>query len=173
MLETLITSKTRIKILLKFFLNAKNTAYLRGLSEEFGESTNAIRIELNRFEDSRLLTSESVGNKKIFKANTKHPLFSDLQGILFKYVGIDRIIDQVVGRLGDPKRVYLVGSYARGVDSGIIDLVFVGKIDRSYLVSLLEKSEKAIQRKIKYIIYEPEDDPGVKDGLLLWDNESV
>ena len=50
MLESLITSKTRIKLLLKFFLNSSTKAYLRGLEAEFGESTKAIRLELNRFE---------------------------------------------------------------------------------------------------------------------------
>ena len=50
MIEALISSKTRIKLLLKFFLNSKTTSYLRGLEAEFGESSNAIRIELNRFE---------------------------------------------------------------------------------------------------------------------------
>jgi hypothetical protein len=47
MLQALITSRTRIKLLLKFFLNSSNTSYLRDLAAEFGESTNAIRLELN------------------------------------------------------------------------------------------------------------------------------
>ena len=50
MIETLISSKTRVKLLLKFFLNSRNTAYLRNLEEEFEESTNGIRVELNKFE---------------------------------------------------------------------------------------------------------------------------
>ena len=57
MLETLISSKTRIKLLLKFFLNSKATSYLRGLESEFGESSNGIRIELNRFEKAGMLSS--------------------------------------------------------------------------------------------------------------------
>ena len=79
MLESLITSKTRIKLLLKFFLNSSTKAYLRGLEAEFGESTNSIRIELNRFEQAGLLTSHSEGNRKFFTANIKHPLFPDIQ----------------------------------------------------------------------------------------------
>jgi len=63
MLEALITSKTRIKLLLKFFLNSSNTGYLRGLEPEFGESTNAIRQELNRFEAADLLLTSVEGNK--------------------------------------------------------------------------------------------------------------
>ena len=43
MLETLITSKTRIRILVKFFINTANNGHLRGLAEEMNESTNAIR----------------------------------------------------------------------------------------------------------------------------------
>jgi len=31
MLQALITSKTRIKLMLKFFLNTSSTGYLRGL----------------------------------------------------------------------------------------------------------------------------------------------
>ncbi len=74
MLETLISSKTRIKLLLKFFLNSKTTSYLRGLESEFGDSTNAIRLELNRLEKAGMLTAFMQGNKKMFTANTDHPL---------------------------------------------------------------------------------------------------
>jgi predicted transcriptional regulator len=70
MLDSLITSKTRIKLLLKFFLNSDNKSYLRNLEQEFGESSNAIRVELNRLEEADLLRSEVSGNKKFFSANT-------------------------------------------------------------------------------------------------------
>ena len=73
MLETLITSKTRIKLLLKFFLNIHNQGYLRSLESEFNESTNGIRQELNRFEHAGLLLTESEGNKKLYRANTNIP----------------------------------------------------------------------------------------------------
>ena len=74
MIDTLISSKTRIKLLLKFFLNSNNTAYLRNLENEFHESTNSIRIELNRFEEAGLLIASTEGNKKIFKVNTTNSL---------------------------------------------------------------------------------------------------
>ena len=69
MLETLISSKTRIKLLLKFFLNGNTRSHLRALETEFRESSNAIRLELNRFEDAGMLVSNSEGNKKLFQAN--------------------------------------------------------------------------------------------------------
>lgn len=153
MIETLISSKTRIKLLLKFFLNSNTTAYLRSLEGEFGESSNAIRVELNKFEGAGMLSSEMKGNKKIFKANTGHPLFNEIHNIILKYVGLDQIIEQVIVRLGDVQHVYLAGKFARGLDSKIIDLIFIGDIDKNYLIELVERVEEVIDRKIRYLVY--------------------
>src|SRR5512138_470231 len=101
MLDTLITSKTRVKLLLKFFLNSNSRSYLRNLETEFGESTNAIRLELNRFEKAGLLISGKEQNRKVYKANNRHPLFPDIQNIIKKYVGFDQIILSVVEKLGN------------------------------------------------------------------------
>ncbi len=153
MIEALISSKTRVKLLLKFFLNSNTKAYLRGLETEFGESTNAIRVEINRFENAGMLKSELVGNKKIFQANTTHPLFQELHNILLKHVGLDRVIENVIERLGEVDKVFLIGEFSKGSDSDIIDLIFVGNIDKSYLINLIEKTEKLVKRKIRYVIY--------------------
>jgi predicted nucleotidyltransferase len=177
MIETLISSKTRVKLLLKFFLNSQATAYLRNLEDEFGESTNAIRLELNKFEEAKMLTSEPVGKKKVFKVNTAHPLFRDLHNIVMKYVGLDQIVEHVIRRLGNLEKVYLTGNFARGMDSEIIDLVFVGQIDKGYLTQLLEKAEEMIDRRIRYIAFTPEDFSSEKISesgthpLLLWSSD--
>ncbi len=153
MIETLISSKTRIKLLLKFFLNSNTTSYLRSLEGEFGDSSNAIRIELNRLEGAGMLSSEVKGNKKYFKANTTHPLYQEVHNIVRKYVGIDRIVEHVINRLGDVRYVYLTGEFARGVNCDVIDLVFVGDIEQAYLLQLIGKAEELVKRRIRYIIY--------------------
>lgn len=177
MIETLISSKTRIKLLLKFFLNSKTTAYLRSLESEFGESSNAIRLELNRLEKAGMLVSQMDGNKKIFRANTLHPLFVEIHNILLKQIGLDRIIEQVITRLGAVEKVYLAGKFAQGIDSQIIDLILVGDIDRTYLVKLIEKSESIVRRKIRYVIYTTTEMQKIQwdqigsEPLLLWSKE--
>jgi hypothetical protein len=172
MLDTLITSKTRLKLLLKFFLNPDSSGYLRSLESEFQESTNGIRVELNRFESAGMLVSEMSGNKKVFHANSKHPLFGQLQSIIHNYVGLDQIVQNVVLKLGDVGTVYLVGDFARGIDSAVIDLVFVGDLDRKYLIQLVRKSEKLISRKIRFEVYSDnefvKDDVLSKEWLVLW-----
>lgn len=164
MLEALITSKTRLKLLLKFFLNSSNTSYLRGLEPEFGESTNAIRIELNRFEKADLLLSKTEGNKKYYQANTKHPLFPEIHKLLLKHIGLDKVIEKVINKLGHLSEVYLVGDLAKGQDSKVMDFWFVGEnLDKKYLMNLVSKAEEIIKRKIRYIIL---DNTELQDFLL-------
>lgn len=174
MIETLISNKTRIKLLLKFFLNSNTTSYLRGLESEFGDSSNAIRLELNRLEKADMLKSSLKGNKKLFTANTAHPLFNDIHSLILKHVGIDKVIETVIERLGDLEEVYLTGSFAKGIDSQIIDLIFVGEVEKEYLLQLVEKVEKLIKRKIRYLIYAKEELNPVNweqfstEPLLIW-----
>jgi hypothetical protein len=174
MIEALISSKTRIKLLLKFFLNSSNKAYLRGLEEEFGESTNAIRLELNKLEKAGMVNSDMQGNKKFFTANVKHPLFFDLNSIIKKYVGIDTIIENVISQLGEVERVYVSGEFARGLDNNLIDLEFVGIVNTNYLADLIAKAEPLIKRKIRYIIYSVDEFAALKntnqlgEKLLIW-----
>jgi DNA-binding transcriptional ArsR family regulator len=90
LLNSLITSKTRVKILLKFFMNPETSAHLRGLATEFDESTNGVRVELNRLSEAGLLESSQSGNKIYYQANTKHGLYPEINSIVRKYLGIDQ-----------------------------------------------------------------------------------
>lgn len=166
MLGTLITSKTRIKLLLKFFLNSSNTGYLKNLESEFEDSSNGIRLELNKFEEAGLLTSAQVGNKKIFQANTRHPMFTDIHNILLKYTGIDQIIDTVVKRLGNVQSVYLTGSFAKGLESNIIDIILIGDINKEYLINLIDKAEPLVGKKIRYVLYSIDEFKKNKTSIL-------
>jgi len=178
MLSSLITSQTRIKLLMKFFLNSNTRAHLRGLEAEFGESSNAIRIELNRFEEAGLLNSLRDGNKKVFQANANHPLYRDIHNIILKETGIDRVIEKVIHRIGKLNCVYLTGDFARGKDSPVIELILVGaEIDREYLARKVVQAEELVGRKVSYIVLNPEeaDDYLLKykpcDLLPLWKTE--
>jgi len=156
MIQTLITSQTRIKLLMKFFLNSRTKAHLRGLESEFGESSNSIRVELNRFEEAGLLDSLRDGNKKVYQANEKHPLFKDIHNLILKESGIDLVIEKVIQRMGLLESVYLTGDFARGKDSPVIELIIVGAgIDREYLTRKVIQAEGLSGRKVSYIVLEP------------------
>lgn len=166
MLDTLITSKTRVKLLLKFFSNSTNSAYLRSLADEFEESTNGVRIELNRLAEAGLLETEPSGNTILYRANTKSPLFPELKNMVGKYLGFDRIVDQVVRKLGNVEVAFITGGYAKGQDTGIIDLVMVGDVQMVQLDKYIKKTEKLIKRKVRPLILTSDEFKRLRNSLL-------
>lgn len=149
MIEALITNKTRIKLLIRFFLDPDSSSYLRGLEEDFGESTNAIRLELNRFEAAGLLKSWESKNKKMFAANKEHPLFLEIRSILRKYAGIDTLVEKVIKNLGHPDAAYIHGLIQPGNSGAPVQLtIFGNNLDDEYLQNLLEKCSHLLHRPV-------------------------
>jgi hypothetical protein len=152
MLETLITSKTRLRILIKFFINVTTNGHLRGLATEMQESTNAIRKELNNLSDAGYLDKFNEKNRVSYKANSKHPLFLTLQKIIHQHVGLEAIVSSILERLGSIKTIIVVGDYANGIDSGVIEVVLVGDdLDKDYINILANKIKSKIDREVHFI----------------------
>ena len=153
MLGELITSKTRLRLLIKFFVSQANRGYLNGLATEVGESTNAIRKELNHLHDAGYLQKEKSNNKIQYKANTKHPMFSVLQKVILKHLGLEDAVEIVLERMGAVEQIILIGNYAKGIDSGKIEIIIVGQdLNTSYVRNLEEKLEKLISRKVAFFL---------------------
>lgn len=175
MLDSLITSKTRLKLLLKFFLNPETKAYLQELASEFGESSNGIRVELNRLTEAKLLQSQNSGRTVIYRANSQHTLFQDIRSVVRKYVGIDRLVEDLVDELGDVDAAYITGDYARGVDSGLIDLVLVGEVNLDSLYRVINKTAELIKRKIRPLVLTRDEFADLRKildidhALLVWE----
>jgi hypothetical protein len=155
-------------------LNPDNKAYLRSLEHDFGGSTNGIRLELNKLEQANMLTHAFVGKKKVFQVNTQHPLYKDINSIVRKYFGLDLLLDKVLNRLENLEAVYLLGDLANGLQSEVMELLFVGDPNRQYLMILTEKLEKNIDKKIAYSIFQKTDNYGAvlatQNHLLLWNS---
>ena len=152
MLGALITSKTRVRLLVKFFLNPTLKAYLRQLANEFGESTNSVRLELNRLKEAGLLESRNEGNTVVYQAKQNHPLFPEIRKIVTKVTGIDSVVESLIERIGNMEEAYLVGDYAKGTDSGLIDVVLIGELDKTILQEAVDTAEKLIDRKIRTLV---------------------
>ena len=174
MLDIIVSSKTRVKLLIKFFLVRGTKSYLRSLEREFDESTNSVRVELNRLEKAGLLTSEFESNRRYYKANPKHPLYGDITNIVRKTVGIDQIIVRITSQVGDLKAAYVIGNFAEGINSDTIELALVGKdLDMEYIENLVQKAQKLINRKIMYLTINPGQMEYFfknKPNLLIWES---
>ena len=161
---------------MRLFLNPKQNAYLRELAEEFNAAPSQVREELRQLNDAGFLESHKNGRQIQYQANQKHPLFHELQSMVQKALGMDRILESILERLGNLEEAYLIDDYAEGKDTGIIDLVLVGDIDQENLNDLVRKTERHIDRKIRTLVLPDQEWRKLKNALhkrpilLLWRN---
>ncbi|MDK2954765.1 MAG: hypothetical protein PWQ57_261 [Desulfovibrionales bacterium] len=171
MLDKLFTSKTRIKLLLKLFLNPEVSSYLRELSSEFSLSPNALKEELDGLSGAGYLEKKKKGRYIYYKANTKHPFFPEISSIVRKHMGIDRLIDEIVNHIGKVEEAYLLDDYAQGVDSGLIDVLIVGEVDITKVLEVCRPIEKKLSRKIRPMVMTSEElaaNRGILDKRPHW-----
>lgn len=153
MLNKIITSKTRLRLLIKFFISQANSGYLNGLANEMKESTNSIRKELNHLHGAGYLQKVKIDNKVQYKANSEHPLYETLRKVVLKHLGLEDIVEVVLDRMGNVKFIAIVGDYARGIDSGIIEVFLVGDdLNFNYISQLENKIENLIGRKVNFYL---------------------
>ena len=118
-----------------------------------GESTNSIRKELNHLQNAGYLEKVKIDNKVEYKANTKHPLFEVLQKVVFKHLGIEDIVEAVLDRMGNINQIILIGDYAKGIDSGLIEVFLIGNgLNMEYISQLEKKIETLIGRKVSFYL---------------------
>jgi len=166
MLDGLITSKTRVRILMRLFLNSREKVYLRELANEYDLSPGQLSSELHHMSDAGFLSQDKAGSKVEYRANTGHPLFPELQSMARKALGMDRIVDSIIDRLGNLEMALLLDDYAQGKDTGIVDLALVGDINKQNLNDLVEKTERYIERKIRTLILSREEYDRLKPTLV-------
>ena len=173
LLKPLITSKTRLKLLLRFFMNQNLSGYLQGLSKELDENTNSIRVELNRLELAGILSSALEGRRKIYRVNDQHPLTENLTNIIRKVTGVDALIDRIVGRLQGLEQVWVCGDLAQGLQSELIECVLVGKdLDEQYIEELCGRVEDLTGKTVNTHVSEEIKPKQSGQCILVWANET-
>ena len=155
MLEKLITSKTRSKILELFLSNPDMEIHLREIGRRIDENHNSTRRELNNLEDMTILISRKDGNQRYFRINKENPIYPDLKSIYLKTSGIGNVIRSGLDEIGEIRYCFIYGSYASNTEMAHsdLDLFVVGEIDENKLIPIINGLEKRLNREINYILY--------------------
>ncbi len=157
MLESIIGSKTRVKILAIFLFNPDRRFYVRELARKTGGNINSVRRELQKLESIGLLKSERAGNLKYYTSDKKMPIYEELKGMFLKTEGLSEAMKENLSGLGEVKLAFIYGSFARGDEQlkSDIDLMIVGKVDEKRLIPLIRKLEERLSREINYTLFSP------------------
>ena len=175
----LITSKMRVRLLMRLFLDPGLQSYVRQLAEEMDVSPSQVKTELDNLNSAGLLNKEKNGRQILYRANKKHPLFPELQSMVRKALGMESILDSILSRLGNLEQAFLIDDYAEGKDTGLIDLVLIGGIDKDNLDDLVKKTERYIKRKIRTLVMsldEYKENTSLfsnRPSLLLWSKDQA
>ena len=92
---------------------------------------------------------------------------------------MDKLAEELITKLGDIQAAYVIGDYARGTDSGLIDLVLIGRVDEKKLKEVTEKTENLIKRKIRTLVLNEEEFVKLQDrlninhALFIWGEDTV
>ena len=157
MLEAIISSKTRVKLLTLFLLSPEREYYVREITRITEENMNAVRRESANLESFGLISRERKGNQQYDTVNRDFFLYEDLQKIVLKTEGVARVIrEHLAGRV-EIRCMFIYGSFAKstaGAKSDI-DVFIVGDIDENQLIPLVHESERALNREINYTLMRP------------------
>lgn len=164
-------SRLRKKLLSYFFTNPQANLYLREASSILKEDAGNLSRELRNLEKNGIFISEVKGKQKFFSLNKRYPLYRELKSIVFKTIGIEGSLREIVNREEAIKLAFIYGSFADSQEnaSSDIDLFIVGNPDEDRLLERIENLEDRIQREINYNIYsekEFEKKLNKKEGFL-------
>ena len=149
-LSALTTSKMRLKLLVKLFSHLDASGYLRGFAEEFGDSTNSVRIELGKRQEAGLIESFAERQNVIYRPNSKKTFNLELTKLVSKYLGYGQLVELVLKQLGNLQATYVIGDYTNGSDTGVIEVALVGDVDQIFVVTHADKGEKELRRKVLF-----------------------
>jgi predicted nucleotidyltransferase len=134
-----------------------------------------IRKELTRLEEDGLFLCRKKGNLTYYLLDQSYPLFDELKSIVFKTIGIQGLLREILGRMRGIEVAFIYGSFAKHEETGKsdIDLLIIGKIDEDRLLGQINKLEKVLKREINYSLFQrnefnhkaKEKDPFITDLL--------
>jgi len=151
----LTKSRLRQKIFSYYFTNPISHLYVRQLASIIKEDPGNLSKELFRLEKEGIFIAEVKGNQKYFFLNKQYPLYNELKSILFKTVGVEGRLKDIVGKIKGIQLSFIYGSYATNKEnaSSDVDLLIVGKPCENELLKGIESAEQALGREINYNVY--------------------
>ena len=155
MLEKLLGSESRVKILTLFLLNAGTEYYLREIAQRTGLAVRSVQRTVRDLTDIAILHRERRGNLVYFRLNIENPIVPDLKAMFLKTVGLGDLLRETLAGESKIEAAFIYGSVAKGEESAgsDIDLAMIGDLPPQTLTELLEDLERATGREVNATVF--------------------
>jgi hypothetical protein len=159
MLEDLVVSKVRVKLLILFFSNLTELYHVRELVRRTGEEINAVRRELQHLEAVGLLKKEPRGNRLYYWVNNNYSLYHQLVQMVSKQSGLGEQIIKNKNRIGKINFCVFSGKFARQMErkEDEVDVLIVGNVVMVELSALVKAEEERRGHEINYTVMTSEE----------------
>lgn len=154
-LSEILSSKVRAEVFRLLFGLNDDALHVRGIERKTGFAIGTIQTEMKKLHRLNLVLKKRDGNRLYYRANQQHPVFSEIQALVIKTVGL---LDILKSALADEKEIrvaFVFGSIARGSEKADsdIDLMVIGNIGLRTLIRLLRGLAEKLGREINpYIL---------------------
>ena len=154
-ISNLFRSRVRKALFRLYFTNPNSEFYLRELERMLSIPVSMIRKELMRLEKEGIFTFHKKGNLAYYHPNKAYPLFNELKSIVFKTIGVQGLLEEILRKIKGVEFAFIYGSYARGSEKAAsdIDLCVIGTVNEDILVRRINELEKSVKREINYTLY--------------------
>ena len=159
MLDQLIISRVRMKILTLFFLNPTSMFHLREIQRRTNEAMNAIRREMEHLQTSGFCHSEFRGNRKYYSLRKDNPFYFDLLELINKAYGLGGALLEKRAKIGKVKFLMLSGRFVRGLprQENTIDILLVGTIVLPEVLQIVKAEQERRGVEINYTVMTEEE----------------
>jgi len=155
----LTKSKLKRALLTLYFSDPDREYYVRELERVLGFSAANIYRDLVAFSISGLFISRKQGNLVYWGLNKNHPLYEEMKTIVFKTIGIEGSLRDIISKDKGINTAYIYGSFADGQETSDsdVDVLIIGRPDETQLMKEIGALEQKVGREINYTVYSVSD----------------
>ncbi len=160
LLEDLIISRVRVKMLALFLSNPSMIYHVREVVRQVDEEINAVRRELAHLEKAGMLAKEQRANRLFYRFRKEYPLYFELMELVGKTTGLGWDIVKNKAKLGKIKFAMLSGRFLRGLphkSGSDVDLLIVGSVVLAELGTFVRAEEVKRERELNYTVMTDEE----------------
>ena len=155
LLSQILSSQVRAEIFRLLFNKQKSSIHLRDLQRKSGLSIGTIQKEITHLKNLDLVTAERDGNRLYYTANSDHPLYEEISGLVEKTSGVVETLRETLREISEIECAFIFGSFAKGKEKSRsdIDLIVIGNVGLRTLSSQFKKLTEQTEREINPHIY--------------------
>lgn len=155
LLAQLLSSQVRAEIFRLLFNGNKSAIHLRELQRKSQLSIGTIQKEISHLKKLDLIIPKRDGNRLYYTANSEHPIYKEICGLVEKTSGTAENIKEILNSIKGIECAFIFGSAAKGEEKSHsdIDLIIIGNVGQRELSSKFKGITEIIQRELNPHIY--------------------